>query len=416
MTNSRPFKLFGEGDADDVYRQRIEEMARHVRDETPDYLLNVGIETYAAHLIDQYAMGDVVLLFDQVSLSDSEANIPTHELPAGFDRRSGGMTRVKIVRYHIPFEGTVELLGHRPNPYILFTHGVRIEGTEVVFQVRDYYGTKEGIESQAQPIFNNIATQYKSLKKQLADFSQRFPAEVRRCIEMRKQGLLERRKVLASLDIPVKATKQTSGTFAVPVMPRKVKIGTPKPQPQQTSYEPEPTLNSVVYEEILQLVTDVGKQFERMPSTYVGKDEESLRDHFLLFLETNFVGSATGETFNKSGKTDILLRHDSSNVFVAECKYWEGVQKYRAAITQLISYLTWRDSKSAVILFVKNKDFSSVLEKMQLATPEHSNYLTTVRQHGETRFDYKFHLDGDPSREIQVAVLLFHFPPPNVQE
>lgn len=65
-------------------------------------------------------------------------------------------------------------------------------------------------------------------------------------------------------------------------------------------------------------------------------------------------GSATGETFNKKGKTDILLRHAGNNAFVGECKFWKGEKSFLSTIDQLLGYLTWRDSKTAVIMFVKN--------------------------------------------------------------
>ena len=63
---------------------------------------------------------------------------------------------------------------------------------------------------------------------------------------------------------------------------------------------------------------------ERKPSLYEGKDEEGLRDVFVAMLETRFEGiTATGETFNHCGKTDILLKYaeDGTNLFIAECKF-----------------------------------------------------------------------------------------------
>ena len=43
----------------------------------------------------------------------------------------------------------------------------------------------------------------------------------------------------------------------------------------------------------------------------------------LMILSTHF-GRATGEIFNLKGKTGILIRHEKSNVFVEECKFWRG--------------------------------------------------------------------------------------------
>ena len=79
-------------------------------------------------------------------------------------------------------------------------------------------------------------------------------------------------------------------------------------------------MDEAIYREILQTIHETGKVFERLPRTYADKDEEALRDHLILELEPRFAYSTTGETFNKQGKTDILIRHEKSNLFVAECK------------------------------------------------------------------------------------------------
>ncbi len=179
---------------------------------------------------------------------------------------------------------------------------------------------------------------------------------------------------------------------------------------KDTGFTPEPCLADSVYIEILQMIQDVGKEFERLPSIYIGKEEEHLRDHFLMMLEPNFEGSATGETFNKTGKTDILLRHESTNVFIAECKFWKGQKSFLATITQLMGYLTWRDSKAAVIMFVPNKEFSTVIETAKQCIDQHPNYLRSVSEKDETWLNYEFHLDGDRNRVVKIAIMFYHIP------
>jgi hypothetical protein len=44
-----------------------------------------------------------------------------------------------------------------------------------------------------------------------------------------------------------------------------------------------------------------------------------------------------GETFNFEGKTDILIRVEALNVFIAECKLWKGEKQFLATIDQLLS-------------------------------------------------------------------------------
>ena len=137
-----------------------------------------------------------------------------------------------------------------------------------------------------------------------------------------------------------------------------------KPEVSPKMSEPiEPTLDFKSYNEILKRLNDSGKNLERLPEVYFGRKEEGLRDHFVSILDPNLdLGSVSGETFNKSGKTDILYRYDSSVVFIAECKVWKGKKQLLEAINQLLSYLTWRDSKTSLIIFVKQKAISSIID------------------------------------------------------
>ena len=215
--------------------------------------------------------------------------------------------------------------------------------------------------------------------------------------------------MLAALGVPIKKKDNIPETFSVPMLEVKKEIVL-KPDVVEKEFVPEPTLNSDVYEDILITIFEVGKQFERLPSTYSKKDEEHLRDHFLLFLQPRYDWAATGETFNKSGKTDILIRYKNSNIFIAECKFWRGPKSYLTTITQLLGYLTWRDSKAAVIVFVKNKDFTAVLESIEKITSQHPNYLGFVNKKDISWFNYRFHINGDKNREVKIAVLLFHIP------
>ena len=41
--------------------------------------------------------------------------------------------------------------------------------------------------------------------------------------------------------------------------------------------------------------------------------------------------------------------------------------------------------------------------------PQHPNFLGETTHTSETWLNYRFHVDGDRSREIKVAVMFFHF-------
>ena len=95
-----------------------------------------------------------------------------------------------------------------------------------------------------------------------------------------------------------------------------------------------------------------------------------------------YEGDATGETFNFDGKTDILIRKDGKNVFIAECKFWKGEKAFLETIDQLLSYLSWRDTKTAVVVFNRNAGFSAVLAKIAEITPEHPNFKRDLGKSG----------------------------------
>lgn len=164
------------------------------------------------------------------------------------------------------------------------------------------------------------------------------------------------------------------------------------------------------YTKILGCIHSVGKMFERLPSTYSNKDEEALRDHILVTLDTVVNGTATGESFNKRGKTDILVRGDGENEFVGECKIWKGKEVFLETISQLLSYLSWRDTKAGIILFVKNKEFGSVISKIREYVLEHQNFLRTVSETDETWHNCEFRMNDDSSRIVKVAIMLYHMP------
>ncbi len=87
---------------------------------------------------------------------------------------------------------------------------------------------------------------------------------------------------MSALGVPIRQAGKTSSTFSVPA--QRTKAIAEKPTVTEKGYTPEPTIDSTIYVQILKIIYDIGKQFERLPSTYSGKEEEHLRDHMLLII------------------------------------------------------------------------------------------------------------------------------------
>jgi len=168
------------------------------------------------------------------------------------------------------------------------------------------------------------------------------------------------------------------------------------------------------YEQILQVLTNMASVMERSPEAFWGLKEEHLRDHFLVQLNGQFGGSATGETFNFTGKTDILIRRDNMNLFVAECKFWRGPKQFTKAMDQLLGYATWHDTHLALLVFNRGGNLSNTLSKIPGLVKSHGSFSQELDYPPETGFRFLMKHPDDVRRELVLTVLVFEIPgPPN---
>ncbi len=166
------------------------------------------------------------------------------------------------------------------------------------------------------------------------------------------------------------------------------------------------------YFEILDKIYNYGQNLEKYKDLYDKFDEEGFRNYFLPFLNSISKSlSATGETFNKIGKTDILIKDlDGNNVFIAECKIWHGVSELEKAINQLLDrYVTWRDEKIALIIFNKgHKNFTELVEKAYQKTLQHSNCEKFVEKRKDSSYSFVFKHPDDSQKKLSFELVLFN--------
>jgi hypothetical protein len=97
---------------------------------------------------------------------------------------------------------------------------------------------------------------------------------------------------------------------------------------------------------------------------------------------------------------------------VAECKFWSGHKALIETADQLLGYTTWRDTRTALIIFNRNVDFSKVISEAQRAMKNHQHYKSGPTKQGETIFRYVFTHPDDKQRDIIVTLMLFNMPKP----
>ncbi|MFT6421460.1 MAG: hypothetical protein ACJA2K_000172 [Thalassolituus sp.] len=404
------FHAFSEYDGFSMFENQKSALDQAIKRQADDYILNVNREEYLQHLIGEFSIEPIEIHSDGLSVSTHEEMIPAEMHPRDYFMDRGGSYPRDVLVFHLPFSGDPQLLKVRASTYSMSAPLINVDQDYITFRMINFNLDAQRIKQESENTIQSIETQNGYLTRDIESFNSSLRQHAERIFDARKEQLLKKNNLIASLGVPIKESGNKSGTFSVPAKRTKAIASKPQPKVTDKGYQPEPTLDSTIYSQILKIIHDVGKQFERLPSTYSGKEEEHLRDHMLLILEPNFEGAATGETFNKSGKTDILLRHEGKNVFIAELKYWHGKKGFLETISQLLGYLTWRDSKASVVMFVRNKDFMAVLETAKDSISEHENYLGFVNEQEEGWYSYRFHLNGDKNREVKLAVMLFHIP------
>jgi hypothetical protein len=230
---------------------------------------------------------------------------------------------------------------------------------------------------------------------------------IKSALERKRTKALSTINAVANLEIPIKR-RDAPLTFTVPTTRRKSPMKRPRVSTEK--YKPEPVLDEAEYDYILDVIRSMSLVIERNPASFSSLDEEAIRNHFLLQLNGHYEGRATGETFNASGKTDILIRVENRNIFIAECKFWRGPKAFSDAVDQILNYLSWRDTKCALLIFNKTKSSSAVRQKMHEIMESRKEHRRTIIHDPKSDSRYIFVKESDSGGEIIITTQLYDIP------
>jgi hypothetical protein len=407
--NIRPFR---DGDVHAAFRNLQEEIRKEIDSLENEYVLKVSQTELERHFIDKGLIHPLVLHTDEFyieSQSGTKLDMSHDFRRAVFpgERAIVQGTRIEIA---IPFEGDDWLWRIQPSTHILrgFPEiDVLDDRIQMPFAFPDDSANPESLKRSTDSQVKDLATMVNYLAKDVENHNNMIRQIVPAAIQRKREKAKEATGSVAALGIPMKRRDQPA-TFAIPATRRP--SPTRKPSAQVEPYQPEPVLESAEYQHILDVMRSMSLVIERNPSSFATLDEEAIRDHFLLQLNGHYEGGATGETFNASGKTDILIRAGDRNVFIAECKFWRGPQGFSEATDQLLRYLTWRDSKCALLVFNKTRDPVAVRTKMHEVISSRAEYRRTVKQRQDGDSQYILVKPSDPGREIILTTQLYDIP------
>lgn len=320
------------------------------------------------------------------------------------------MVRGTQVDIAVPYSGDPSLWQVRASVFGVSGYPeIEVREDSVVFSltIRDGQADGNAVKKEMDRAIGALSDAVGNLRRDIEGHNKSVVAEIRRAIAERRQQALSATHALASLGIPLRR-RGTPLVYPAPLVRRRSPVKRPAVPAEQ--YRPEPVLEEAEYTYILQVLRGMSLAIERSPSTFNRLYEEEIRDFFLVLLNGHYDGDATGETFNGAGKTDILIRHEDRNVFVAECKFWRGAKAFSEAIDQLLGYLTWRDVKCALLVFNQQKDSTHVREEMHRVVQSRHEYRKTVVHSMDGDCRYILVKSSDPGREITLTTMLFDVP------
>jgi hypothetical protein len=339
---------------------------------------------------------------------ETTTEVPIRGYYINTDRRGGTETvRSHVVAFHVPFDGDGTLFGVEPSSRSIPGPAAEINGQELIIRLGTHNKTEVQVRGELNNVIQSIKQHLSTLGTDLQHVTAQLEAPARSYVEQRKAQLLKSKSLVASLGFPMKRRTDAPMTYRAPEVRRKL---TPVKPPVSAPFKPEPALEEAEYQQILTVMDNMTKVIERSPHTFEKMQEEDLRQHFLVQLNGQYEGQASGETFNFQGKTDILIRSEGRNIFIAECKFWRGEKGFLETVDQLLSYLSWRDSKVAVVVFNKNKHLSGVLATIRTAMEKHPHKKQGPKIEGETRFRYVMGNPTDHDREIILTVMIYDIP------
>jgi hypothetical protein len=394
-------------------RSKTQEINGEIECQPDEYFESVPIEEFVEYLIAKFTIDDFpTLIWEEIQMEFGETEVVGRDLPSSFyvSDPNERFKKQKVV-YNVPIEGNSGLLrfhqSHVFSTAVIYC-SLSIKGNILCFSYTDVYNEPSKVESAFNSSKNTVIGMINGVKNEFDTYNRDIKGIIQVEINKRVQKINHINDYKSKFNYPIKK-KLVPTAFESPRIVKKKKI-TPKPVGATNGGNKQRFISDDDYMHILGLLQDCGKNWEHHPEIYKGKGEEALRDQLIFVLAPNIEGVVAGEAYNKNGKTDIAIKHESTNLFIGECKVWKGPRVFTETIDQILGYLTWRDSKAAIMMFVPNKDISAVKSAANETAKSHSNFVRELDVVNEGWVNYRFHLENDPGTYLSLAVQLYHLP------
>lgn len=412
-------ELFEHEYARDYFSRQLDNLKQDIENLSDMQILNTNIEELKEYYFSKYSEENIQLYMDKIVSNIEKSKLeqynPFYEM--GFGESPTVQIDSCRINYSIPFSGSAHLFHLKPSMSILSTF--EIDGFEnlnksdcmpcIKFSINLSIQELEKSENPQKYIDSKFEINFKSYREMI-NYINNDANAYNSSLEKNITNFLNNRKskadnfsgLMQKLTIPLKVNSQVPSLSRVPLTLKKEIKSFPSQKEQEESWY----ILDKDYSYIKSVISQECNSFEHSPGACQKLNEEELRDMLLGTLNTHFDSMATGETFNKTGKTDIRIQFKNKAAYIAECKIWHGISEFKKAIEQLFSYTTWKDIKTSLIIFNKdNKNFSSIVNKVKIEL--NTNELKIkVSEISRNEWQCTFKKTADSQEVIQLHVIL----------
>ena len=402
----KPFRDYDLSDAFSVAYQKIDQKIDKL---TNDEIMANDLELLADNLYEEFYI-QPVKIFDEDPSKRKVVQGKVRRYVDPFFRDRYGREYVDvdgvILTFAFPYEGEEDLFRCRASTFSVSGYpDIDVSKTHVAFHYEKTLQeiesglAKDGIMASVERDLSSIRQGIVFCNNDVSSFNSGLKDGTIKRLQQKKEKVEAYFSVASMFEVPLQKTPYAESHIAVR---RKI-------APISHTYDKKPIycITDRDYNDILSTIKHTGCTYERTPASYKSLHEEDLRNTLLAALNASYMGDAFGEAFRNNGKTDICIERENRAAFVAECKMWTGQKEVGSALTQLDSYLTWRDCKTALIYFVNRKDYLKIVDTLE----DTLKTLPAIRQVQKIdRNEFKCHMisESNPGQLVQVRVMLFN--------
>lgn len=405
-------KLFCSQDISSFFDYRIAKMKDEIAALSDQEVLTVDLEEWKHFFKEKYTIEPLEIYEDRITYDVVQGVIESYD---GYSSQRYD-TDGYIVKFKIPFDGDSQLFHCHPSQYYWMNFNVydlkeadnESEGY-LIFRfeysreriTKNLPGLKDFLIESFRKKFTDYASMIQFVNNDVASYNNGLTGKIERFLNERKEKSDEWFKITQALEIPLTLDKNAPNT--VPIMLKKKRKEFIK-KPESKTLSPEYCISDEDYNNITNIINSCCTAMERNARTFNKIPEEELRDFITATLNTHYVDEVSSETFRRRGKTDILISFNNAEAFIAECKIWHGPKLLQDTYDQLLCYTTWRDVKTAIVLFNKNnKNFKNIQNQVEDWIKQNSKAWS--KRNGNV-WECTFY-NQDTGNDIKVAVCLY---------